>query len=372
MKTSSFAKYVVGATVATLLAACSGSGSYPAGVAPSGKESGLTPLSAYRMAALTQVHFRAPVVHADRGKSWMIPEKKKSGYLLYVGDWSTNDVYVYSYPSVSLVGTLTGFDEPYGMCLDKKGDVFVTNFGNGTTLEYAHGGNSPISSYSTSGDAIGCSVDAKGDLAVTDFSSFSYGSGNVTVFPHGTTSGTSYSDSSCYYMWTLGYDRKGNLVGGGETASDVFAACELAAGASSMNTLTTSGITIDFPAGTQWDGKYIALGDQEAGGEYVSGNWRATLSGGTLTAVGSEIVYTDNCDSDYVDVVNPLFRDHIPKDNVGAWSSHPATAMVGPNLDCTGVGSPRVDLWNYPAGGSATNLNASGLSNPYGAVISGT
>ena len=45
--------------------------------------------------------------HADRGKSWMLPEAKSKD-LLYV---STSDsVYVFSYPKGTLVGTLTGFD----------------------------------------------------------------------------------------------------------------------------------------------------------------------------------------------------------------------------------------------------------------------
>ncbi len=46
-------------------------------------------------------------------------------------------------PSGSSAGTLTGFDAPYGMCADKKGDVFMNNFYGGTSVEYKHGGTSP-------------------------------------------------------------------------------------------------------------------------------------------------------------------------------------------------------------------------------------
>jgi hypothetical protein len=55
-----------------------------------------------------------------RGKSWMSPKAKKQS-LLYVSSVLTNDVYVYSYSPVRLVGTLTGFSTPYGLCADKRG-----------------------------------------------------------------------------------------------------------------------------------------------------------------------------------------------------------------------------------------------------------
>ena len=100
---------------------------------------------ALRDAALTMPHFVQRPVHSDRSRSWMDPAygvkgAKKKSELLYVGDDSTNDVFVYDYKSGAQVGQLTGFDGPYGMCVDAKGDVYVANFDNGTTTEYAHGG----------------------------------------------------------------------------------------------------------------------------------------------------------------------------------------------------------------------------------------
>lgn len=44
---------------------------------------------------------------------------------------------MYDYPSGTQVGTLTGFSEPYGMCINTEGDVFITNFGSGYVDEYA-------------------------------------------------------------------------------------------------------------------------------------------------------------------------------------------------------------------------------------------
>lgn len=65
----------------------------------------------------------------DHSRSWMAPAAKKSKALLYISDAGTDDVYVYAYPSLAVVGTLTGFSTPAGMCVDKTGDVFVVNYG---------------------------------------------------------------------------------------------------------------------------------------------------------------------------------------------------------------------------------------------------
>ena len=62
-----------------------------------------------------------PGVPADRHAAYMVPDAKKKGALMYAGDWATNDVFVYDYPSGKQVGMLTGFDAPYGMCVEQKG-----------------------------------------------------------------------------------------------------------------------------------------------------------------------------------------------------------------------------------------------------------
>lgn len=370
MKISSWAKYAVGVTLAAaMLAACSGGSNSsfgPTAVAPSGHQTGMTQLSKIQDAALTMPHFVNGPVHRDNGHSFMmVPDKKKKKKTtyLYVGSWSSQDVTVYDYPKGTSVGTLTGFDGPYGMCTDKKGDVFVDSFYGGTTYEFAHGGTKATNTYTGVGEPIGCSVDTKGDLAVTSFSP-----GEVTVFAGGDPSkGTTYSDSSCEYQWGMGYDSKGNLMGVGEYTS--ITVCALMAGSKSETTLTTSGITIDFPGGTSWDGKYIALGDQEAGGTFQTGDWPSTLSGTTLTAVGSEVKFSDSCYSDYTDDVNPFYT-YGKGSNITPASTKQATQMVGPNLWCYDAGTSKVDYWAYPAGGSPTGDLSSPPTEPYGAAIS--
>ncbi|MGB6522084.1 MAG: hypothetical protein WBE83_09960, partial [Candidatus Cybelea sp.] len=96
---------LLGALAGVAVAGCAGVQATGSGAAP--------PLEAARGAA------------PDRRPSYMAPDAKKKSRLMYVGDWATNDVFVYEYPSGDSVGTLSGFDAPYGMCVDKKGDVYI-------------------------------------------------------------------------------------------------------------------------------------------------------------------------------------------------------------------------------------------------------
>ncbi len=139
----------------------------------------------------------------DQRQSWIAPEAKRRG-LLYISDGSTYDVYVYAYPGGKLVGTLTGFTEPAGECVDKVGDVFITSqtfSGTGTIYEYAHGGTQPIQTLNdAAGNPRGCSVDrTTGNLAVSNFASLS-GGGSVSIYTNaqGTPTGrTPTPPSTC-------------------------------------------------------------------------------------------------------------------------------------------------------------------------------
>ena len=99
----------------------------------------------------------AIATHADRGKSWMLPEAKRIKVLIYASEGNIN---VYDYDTAKQVGSLTGFNNPDGQCVDKRGDAFLTtNIGSaGADLEYAHGGTSPIKTFSTDGGPLGCSI----------------------------------------------------------------------------------------------------------------------------------------------------------------------------------------------------------------------
>lgn len=303
-----------------LLAACGGS-----------TESALTPLSAQRTSS-------------GQGRSWMSPLASRKSKLLYVSAFNGSDVTVYDYASGKQVGMLTGFSSPSGQCVDAKGDVYIAN-GNGVVDEYAHGGKKPVKTFATSGDAFGCSVDKANDLAVTDFLGASYTAGSVTIFPKGSSEGVVYSNpADCYYIWNAGYDDNGNLVMIAENhASEAVTFCAVLKGSKSLTTLTASGFTIYSPDSTMWDGKYIALGDQQIGGGLQSGIIEATLSGSTLIQ-HAQVVLSDGCDGDYTHVIQPFIvgRKNTPVND------RRSVAVAGANEFC----SADFRLWHYPAGGT--------------------
>jgi hypothetical protein len=308
------------------------------------------PSAAMRTLAMTVARYVQPVVRTDFGKSWMLPQKKGTKALIYAGDEETNDVYVYDYSDGKLVGTLTGFDEPYGMCVDAKGDVYVANFGAGNAVEYAHGGTTVINTFDSGGTPIGCSVDSKGDVAVTSFDP-----GEVTVFAGGDPSKGATYTGSCTYLWSMGYDHRGNLVGIGETSSGGRCYVGLPSGSKSMEALSFSG-TIDFPGSTMWDGKYIALTDQEADGSDNTGMIEATLSGSTLKSHGEAIL---TCASGFSDAVNPFV---VGKKNTPV-NEQQGKVVIGSGCD-GGIG-----FWHYPKGGDQFK-DYSGDTDSYGAAVS--
>ncbi|HEY2555390.1 MAG TPA: hypothetical protein VGI15_09065, partial [Candidatus Cybelea sp.] len=197
--------------------------------------------------------------HPDRRRSWMSPDAKKSSLLLYISDEASGDVYVYAYRSPNhlgkLVGTLTGFSTPSGECVDKAGDVFVTNTGADDIIEYAHGGTTAIN---TLADLPGefpysCAIDrTTGNLAVTDLFS-SYGSGNVAIFPNAQGTPSIYTDPDFGGMYFVAYDNAGNLfLDGTPSGSGEFVFGELPNGSSTITTIALN-TSISFPGGVAWD-----------------------------------------------------------------------------------------------------------------------
>jgi hypothetical protein len=136
--------------------------------------------------------------------SWVKPAAK-ADELLYVSDYNLNEVFVLSYSTGQLVGTLSGFNQPGGLCTDRSGDVFVTD--GDRIVEYAHGASQPTTTFTYSGGAAtSCSVDPKtGNLAVTNFEK-----PNIAVFRSGSQTPT-VVPISFYAANAVSYDDKGNL-----------------------------------------------------------------------------------------------------------------------------------------------------------------
>ena len=280
-----------------------------------------------------------PLGVPNRETSWM--KADTSPALLYFDDDTTNETYVYDYPNGKQVGKLTGFHDPQGMCVDKKGDVYITNERFGLLFEYAHGGTQPMNVYEDPGHGlVGCSVSATGDVAATG--------SNICIWKHGIaqdrpTCIDGNASIGCGGLSTFGYDPNGDLIGL-STSGLKTTACMIPAGTTTMEKLSTSGIKFNFGVrGTAWDGEYITLGGVRGDGDVVQA---AKLSGTTLVGVGPEI-RLDDCEEM---PGSPFF---FGKQNITAASTTRATSVTVANPRCDkGV----ADFWNYPKAGREPTL----------------
>jgi hypothetical protein len=315
-------------------------------VAPSGAIAGTTP------------RFVAEPKRPDHRASWILTDAKRVWRLLYISDWSTNDVFIYDYDKGMLEGQITGLNDPYGQCVDKKGNVWVVAFGGSSVSEFAHGGTQAVETLTTGYQPKGCSVDpTTGNLAVA-------GEERVDVFVHARGKAHVYQSAVCYPFWAPGYDGAGNLYveallyGSAKPLqgySDPLA-CELRHGGTSLRAVHLSGFGIYNPASVTWDGKHLTLSDQD----YLDNNETAIDrvsedASGNLTLIGQTIL-TDDCDGNDVEVPQPFI--------VGK-------TVVGGNLRCSYYGSQaKFDYWPYPAGGNPTRSLQSPPDKPVGQSVS--
>ena len=322
MKISSAIRGTLGACVAVaLLAGCSGLSQSP--VNPSGQTFGLT---------------------GDHSGSWISPDAKKNS-LFYISDRGTNEVYIYSYKKRVLVGTLTGFNSPDGLCVDKAGDVFVTEFAASDIIEYAHGGTTPIATLSDSGEKpMGCAIDPKtGNLAVTNFQNVSHQSGDVAIYQNASGTPTLYADANIYnYLYPV-YDTKGNLYVDGKTYNGLDAFAELSKNSSTFADLTLNA-TINYAQDIQWD---------SGNGELVVGN---TYQNNQIyffkikDGIGTQIGYPSSLTHGYGILEFWIYKKVL----IGALPSY-----------------PNVSFWNFPAGGLPLyDIGFPSSSAPVGVTIS--
>jgi hypothetical protein len=265
----------------------------------------------------------AIATHADRGKSWMLPEAKSEGLIYATG--GCLGTCVFSYPSGKLVGTLdAGFGGSYGAsgaCTDGNGNVFISN--NDNLFEYAHGGTKPIATLDLPGsNAIGCSIDpTTGNLAVV----FSGSGKNVAIFPDAT--GTPALYDSAIDSFYCGYDNSGNLFVDGLGNENAFSIAELTNGGSGFSPISVSQ-SVGPPGQVQWDGHYITYEGLSNSNVAVS---RLQISGSVAT-----IVSTTDFD--------------IRKNAMQSWI-YGSKIFIPYNNNAQAGHQKRVGVWKYPKGG---------------------
>lgn len=214
----------------------------------------------------------AIALHADRGKSWMLPGTSSEN-LLYL-TFGCGGTCVVSYPDGKLVGTLSGVGDA-APCADGNGNIYIPQ--QAQLQEYAHGGTTPIATFRAGGLIDGCSVDGTtGNVAVV----YVNGGPTVAVFQNGSDDNpTTYTVEQSQYC---GYDNNGNLFVDAYTSSRLTALYELPADGTKFQQLSLIESINGFPSQVQWDGEYLSL--ERRGAPTVS-FYRLSVSGSEASVV---------------------------------------------------------------------------------------
>jgi hypothetical protein len=225
--------------------------------------------------------------NGNANRSW-ISSKAAAQNLLYVSDAGQSEVRVYSYPKGQLTGELTNLSQPSGVCADSSGAIWVVESGARKLLKYLHGAKKPAATLSADGaqNLFGCSVDpTTGDLAVTDLGGPG-GVGGVWIYTGAKGTPKLHKDSHIASYYFCGYDKHGNLFVDGVDKSYAFRLLELPSGGSSFQLIVLKQ-SVNSPGGIQWDGQYVAIGDQLYKGKHQSAVFEFTISGAKGTLEGT-------------------------------------------------------------------------------------
>ncbi len=233
-------------------------------------------------------------------KDWMLPNAAKEQNLLYISNAQNVGVYSYSNGGgISFVGQLGAFATPKGLCTDKAGDVWITEYNDRAIVEYAHGGSRAIHKFvHRTGFPYACAVDpTSGDLAVSyehpfgKFEKFA----EVLVYPGASSSPKQYSSSTGLFLaYFLTYDNAGNLF---LEASPCPGYCydsggppgifELAAGGSEFEPVSISEATLSQPSALVWVNPSLLVGDNNLQSSGTPGAYKVVVRNSVGTVIGT-------------------------------------------------------------------------------------
>jgi hypothetical protein len=283
-------------------------------------------------------------------RAWMAPEAKHES-LVYVANAGNNTVSVYSFLTRKMVGLLTGIDQPWGLCSDPNGNVWVVGWGKSQLIEYPHASINPIKKLHVRGwdiSLIECSVDpTTGNLAVTNYGPQNWYQGNVLVFKNASGTPTSYASPGVWFYFGCSYDDKGNLwVDGWDAYLNYYVALGLLPkGSSSFRAISLiPAIKPPMIGNVQWVGpNELALGD-----------WEYVLE---VHVKGS---------SAYIEGYTPL-TSHFPVGLFWITNSGGKQRIIAPD----NAGHPSaVQYWKFPSGGNPTATITDGLNGVFAVTFS--
>jgi hypothetical protein len=261
-----------------------------------------------------------------------VPGRKREYVISSYGSYAS----IFNYPkSDAQVGTInnvggqgcTNVLYGYG-----KGIIWIIA-GQDQVTEYEVRKSTPIKTLPTSFSfPTSCAMDTNGDFALGN-----YDGGQVAVYKHASGTPTVYSTPLDEEFFT-GYDNQGNLFADGFTGDrSGFELVELPKGSSTFKAITTSN-AVDFPGSVQWDGTYLTVFDQVANELY-----QYTVSGTTATLKGTV--------------------------SLAGSSDCAQTWIVKGLIYCGDAGNNDGEVFNYPAGGSATAVFTGDFVEPLGVTV---
>lgn len=310
MNRTRFSCYVAALTMGAMLAGCSSGGS---ALAPTGGALGVDQVS-----ALTPVH------------------AKRSNTFQYISNTHGDDVSILDYPkSDQQVGSI-GVVGPWGECANvlygvARKTFWVVAADANIIEEFKVGGSTPIKTlYMAAGAPVACAIDpTTRDMAVTMLTS-----GKVVIFEGGKGTGTVYSTplTAAFYD---GYDDDGNLfVNGSNGHTAVLVVLEK--GRHNFKPVTVSSGS-GISGNVQWDGKYLAVTDQD-----------------------SQIIYRYKVRGTHLTLKSQV-RLYGTRDCAGTW-------IGNGDLVCPDTLRNAVYIFKYPAGGSAIATLTGYFNWPSGAI----
>lgn len=310
-------------------------------------------------------------LRAERRPSWIRANGRQAPQL-WVSDSANGEVYIMTMPALKVTGVLTGFSEPQGLCVDKKGNVWVVATLGQQISEYSRAGKLLGSIKDPSGYPAACAVDLRtGDLAVTNvISSISpYQAGKLLIFKHAAGTPKTYTLGNLFEYFFLGYDPRGNLfLDGCDTAlcldGGTFQLAELPKHGSSLQPVAISGGTIYFPAFVEWysKGDNLLVGDQECAGRVLSACvYQVAISGSVGTIKASTTFHTATGGT-ACDVPSAALTES--ERSLAGGDNEPSAS------ECPSYTTSGTYVWKFPAGGNSIHSNlTSGPTYPVGAAI---
>lgn len=282
----------------------------------------------------------------------VLPNTSSSHDLLYVSEYGGGVLDVFSWPQAKYLYSISGLnsDPPEGLCVDKKGDVWVVEDGEHPQgQEFSHDGVSLGYLNDEGEEPYGCAVDPKtGDFAMTSEEGIYDQPGSVEVWKKAAGTATDYTDPAIELMLWCAYDDKGDLFVDGLPASgeSEFQLAELPKGGKSLINIETKGIV--FPGAIQWVGGMLTVGDPSY--KTASAIHQLQITGTRAKNVGLTVLKKSY----------EVFEGWIQGGSV-----------IGPD---DGPSLSTVQLWKYPAGGKPTATLSKGSSGefdgPIGAAVS--